>query len=143
MKYWTVFALVLGSAFLLSLSTRQLSAQVCSDDEGMATYYKKNATDLVETVKKESATDFAKAFHQKTMMTNLTLFGSTVDRLLNCLQKRASDPATLKEDADAAKGKIDAYNKLKDKIKQDRDALKAAQTEKDAKALIEKFAFTG
>ena len=66
-----------------------------------------------------------------------------VDGLLNCLQKRASDPTTLKEDADAAKGKIDVYNKLKEKIKQDRDALKAAQTEKDAKALIEKFAFTG
>jgi hypothetical protein len=143
MKCWTVFALVLGSAFVLSLGSLQLSAQVCSDDEGMVTYYKKNATDLVETVKKESVMDFAKAFHQKTMMTNLTLIGGTVDRLLNCLQKRASDPTTLKEDADAAKGKIAAYNKLKDKVKQDRDALKAAQTEKDAKALIEKFAFTG
>jgi hypothetical protein len=143
MKCWTIFALVLGSAFVLSLGSLQLSAQVCSDDEGMVTYYKKNATDLVETVKKESVMDFAKAFHQKTMMTNLTLIGGTVDRLLNCLQKRASDPTTLKEDADAAKGKIAAYNKLKDKVKQDRDALKAAQTEKDAKALIEKFAFTG
>jgi hypothetical protein len=143
MKCWTVFALVLGSAFVLSLGSLQLSAQVCSDDEGMATYYKKNVADLVETVKKESLQDFAKAFHQKTMMTNLTLFSGTVERLLNCLQKRASDPATLKEDADAAKSKIDVYNKLKDKIKQDRDALKAAQTEKDAKALIEKFAYTG
>jgi hypothetical protein len=143
MKCWTVFALVLGSAFVLSLGSRQLSAQGCSDDEGMVAYYNKNVTDLVETVKKESLQDFGKAFHQKTMMTNLTLFGGTVDRLLSCLQKRASDPTTLKEDADAAKGKIEAYNKLKDKIKQDRDALKAAQTEKDAKALIEKFAFTG
>jgi len=76
-------------------------------------------------------------------VTHLSLFAGTVDRLLDCLQKRASDPTALKEDVDAAKGKIDAYNKLKDKIKQDRDALKAAQTEKDAKALIEKFAFTG
>jgi hypothetical protein len=143
MKCWTVFALVLGSAFVLSLSSRQLSAQGCSDDEGMVTYYNKNVTDLVETVKKESLQDFAKAFHQKTMTTNLTLFGGTVDRLLSCLQKRASDPATLKEDADAAKGKIGVYNKLKDKIKQDHDALKDAQSEKDAKALIEKFAFTG
>jgi len=76
-------------------------------------------------------------------MTHLSLFGGTVDRLLDCLQKLASDPAALKEDADAAKGKIDAYKKLKDKIKQDRDALKAVQTGKDGKALIEKFAFTG
>ena len=143
MKCWAVFALVLGSSFVLSLGSLQLSAQVCSDDEGMVNYYRKNVTDLVETVKKESLQDFEKAFHQKTMMTNLTLFGSMVDGLLNCLQKRANDPATLKEDADAAKGKIDVYNKLKDKIKQDRDALKAVQTGKDAKALIEKFAFTG
>jgi len=143
MKCWTVFALVLGSAFVLSLVSLRLSAQVCGDEEGMVNYYRKNATDLVETVKKESLQDFEKAFHQKTMMTNLTLFGSMVDGLLNCLQKRANDPATLKEDADAAKGKIDVYNKLKDKIKQDRETLKAAQTGKDAKALIEKFAFTG
>ena len=143
MKCWTVFALVLGSAFVLSLGSLQLSAQVCSDDEGMVNYYKKNVTDLVETVKKESLQDFEKAFHQKTMTTNLTLFSSMVDGLLNCLQKRTNDPTTLKEDADAAKGKIDVYNKLKDKIKQDRDALKAVQTGKDAKALIEKFAFTG
>ena len=143
MKCWTVFALVLGSAFVLSLVLLRLSAQVCGDEEGMVNYYRKNATDLVETVKKESLQDFEKAFHQKTMMTNLTLFGSMVDGLLNCLQKRANDPATLKEDADAAKGKIDVYNKLKDKIKQDRETLKAAQTGKDAKALIEKFAFTG
>ena len=142
MKCWTVFALVLGSAFVLSLVSLRLSAQVCGDEEGMVNYYRKNATDLVETVKKESLQDFEKAFHQKTMMTNLTLFGSMVDGLLNCLQKRANDPATLKEDADAAKGKIDVYNKLKDKIKQDRETLKAAQTGKDAKALIEKFAFT-
>jgi len=65
-----------------------------------------------------------------------------VNGLVNCLQKAANDPATLKEDADAAKGKIDAYNKLKDKIMQDRDALKAAQSEKEAKALIEKFAYS-
>jgi hypothetical protein len=143
MKSWTVFALVLGGAFVLSLGSRQLSAQGCSDDEGMVTYYNKNATDLVGSVKKESLQDFEKAFHQRTMMTNLTLFGGTVDRLLTCLQKSASDPSTLKADADAAKGKIDSYNKLKDKIKQNRDALKAAQSEKDAKALIEKFAFTG
>jgi hypothetical protein len=143
MKSWTVFALVLGGAFVLSLGSRQLSAQGCSDDEGMVTYYNKNATDLVGTVKKESFQDFEKAFHQRTMMTNLTLFGGTVDRLLTCLQKRASDPSTLKADADAAKGKIDSYNKLKDKITQDRDALKAAPSEKDAKALIEKFAFIG
>ena len=143
MKCRAVFALVLGSAFVLSLGSLQLSAQVCSDEEGMVTYYKKDVADLVGTVKKESLQDFEKGYHQKVMTNHLSLFGGTVDRLLDCLQKRVNDPTTLKEDADAAKGKIDAYNKLKDKIKQDRDALKAVQTGKDAKGLIEKFAFTG
>ena len=143
MKCLTVFAFVLGSAFVLSSGLPQLSAQVCKDEEGMVADYKKTVTDLVETVKKESLPDFEKAFHQKNVMSKMTFFGSMVDGMISCLQKRANDPTTLKEDADAAKGKIDAYNKLKDKIKQDREALKAAQTEKDAKALIEKFTFTG
>jgi hypothetical protein len=109
----------------------------------MVAEYKKTVTDLVETVKKESLLDFEKAFHQKNVTTKLTLFGNAVNGLIGCLQKTANDPNTLKEDADAAKGKIDTYTKLKDKIMQDRDALKAAQSGKEAKALIEKFAFTG
>jgi hypothetical protein len=143
MKCWIVFALVLGSAFVLSSGSRQLSAQVCKDDEGMVAEYKKTVTDLVETVKKESLLDFEKAFHQKNVTTKLTLFGNAVNGLIGCLQKTANDPNTLKEDADAAKRKIDTYNKLKDKIMQNRDALKATQSGKEAKALIEKFAFTG
>ena len=143
MKFRIVFALVLGSAFVLLSGPPQLFAQACKDDEGMVADYKKTVTDLVETVKKESLLDFQKAFHQRNVMSKMTLFGSVVDGMISCLQKRANDPATLKADADAAKAKIDAYNKLKDKIKQDREALKAAQSEKEAKALIEKFDFTG
>ena len=142
MKCWTVFALVLGSAFLLSLGSKPLSAQVCKGEEGMVAAYKSTVTDLVETVKKESLIDFQKAFHQKNVTTKLTLYGSTMNGLISCLQKAADDPATLKPDADAAKGRIDAYNKLKDKITQDRDALKAAKSDKEAKALIEKLVYT-
>ena len=143
MKFRIVFALVLGSAFVLPSGVPQLSAQVCKDEEGMVADYKKTVTDLVETVKKESLMDFQKAFHQRNVMSKMTFFGSVVDGMINCLQKRANDPSATKVDADAAKGKIDSYNKLKDKIKQNRDALKAAQSEKEAKALIEKFDFTG
>jgi hypothetical protein len=143
MKCLTVFALVLGSALVLSSGSSPLSAQVCKDEEGMVADYKKAVTDLVETVKKESLTDFARAFHQKSVASKLMFYGNMVDSLISCLQKRVNDPTILKEDADAAKAKIDTYNKVKDTIKQDRDALKAAQTEKDAKALVEKFAFPG
>jgi hypothetical protein len=143
MKCWIVFVLVLASVFVLPSGPSQLFAQVCKDEEGMVTEYKKTVADLVETVKKESLMDFQKAFHQRSVLSKMTFFGSVVDGMINCLQKRANDPATLKADSDAAKGKIDAYTKLKDTIKADRDALKAAQSGKEAKALIEKFAFTG
>jgi hypothetical protein len=142
MKWSTVLGLVLGSTFILFTGSSPLSAQGCKDEEGMAADYTKSVTDLVETVKKESLTDFAKAFHQKTVASRLTFYGNMVDSVIGCLQKSASDPATEKADADAAKGKIESYTKIKEKIKQDRDALKAAQTDKDAKSLIEKFTFS-
>jgi len=107
----------------------------------MVTDYKKTVTDMVETVKKESLPDFEKAYHQKNLTNKLTFFGSMVDGYIGCLQKQAGDPATPKEDADAAKGKIGAYSTLMDKIKRDRDAVKAAQTGKEAKALIEKISY--
>lgn len=138
-----VFALVLGGAFVLPSGVPQLFAQVCKDEEGMVSDYQKTVTDLVQTVKKESLVDFQKAFHQRIAMSRLTSFGSMVDEIIDCLQKRAGDPSTPKDSADADKGKVNAYNKLKDTIKQDRDALKATQSDKGAKALIEKFAFAG
>jgi hypothetical protein len=126
---------------VLPFSPPRLSAQSCKDEEGMVADYKKSVGEMVETVKKESLLDFEKAFHQKNVTTKLALLGSMVDGYISCLQKRASDPTTPKGDADVAKGKIDAYSKLKDKIKQDRDAVKAAPTGKEAKALIEKIAY--
>ena len=141
MKCGIVFALVLGSASVLPSDLSQLAAQVCKDEESMVADYKKAVTDMVETVKKESLSDFEKAYHQKNIANKLTFFGGMVDGYISCLQKSASDPATPKADADAAKGKIDSYRTLGDKIKQDRDAVKAAQTGKQAKVLIEKIAY--
>ena len=65
MKCWTVFALVLGGAFVLSLGSLQLSAQVCKDEEGMVGDYKKAVTELVETVKKESLRISQRLFTKK------------------------------------------------------------------------------
>jgi hypothetical protein len=126
---------------VVPFSPRQLSAQVCKDEEEMVADYEKSVTEMVETVKKESLVDFERAFHQKSVTTKLALLGSMVDGYISCLQKRASDPTTLKEDADAAKGKVEAYSKLKDTVKHDHDALKAAGTGKEAKTIIEKIAF--
>ena len=141
MKRWVVFLLVLGSACVFPSGPSQLAAQVCKDEESMVADGQKAVTDMVETVKKESLPNFERAYHQKNVTNKLTFFGGMVDGYISCLQKQASDPATSKEDADAAKGKIDAYGTLEAKIKRDRDAVKAAQTGKQAKALIEKIAY--
>jgi len=133
----------LDFTLVLSSGSSGLPGQACKDEEGMVADYEKSLKDLVETVKKESLPDFDRAFHQKNVMTKITLLDSMVDGMISCLQKSASGPANQKEGADATKGKIQTYNKLKDQIKQDGDALKAARTGKEAKALIEKFAFTG
>ena len=109
----------------------------------MVGVFKKAVADLVETAKKESLQDFEKKYHQKSATSKLSMLSGFTEGLLNCLRDRAKDPATPKEDAEAAKAKIEVYSKLKDQVKRDQEALKAAQTEKEAKALVEKFAFTG
>jgi len=141
MNPWPVIATALTSALLLASGPALLSAQVCQDEEVMVGDFTKALADLAETVKKESLADFEKFHHQRSAATKMSLLGGFVEGLLNCLQSHASDPATLKEDADAAKRKIEVYSKLKEKIKQDRDALKAAQTEKEAKTVIEKLSY--
>lgn len=139
MKRKTRIALFLAVALGFLLCPQQVSAQACKDEESMADYYKKDLAALVATVKKESLTDFAKAYHQKECLTKLTLYGTTVDSLLRCLDKAAQDATATKEQVDAYKAKREAYAKLKDKLQQDRNALKAKEAPRDAKEIIEKF----
>jgi hypothetical protein len=93
----------------------------------------------VQTVKKESLLDFAKAYHQKSCLTKLTLCGISVERLVSCLEKASQDTTATKEDVEAYKAKRETYAKLRDKVQHDRSALKATEAPKDAKALIEKI----
>jgi len=134
---WVLF--LLGATLGFFHGPRQLFAQACKDEEGMVADRKKAMSDLVVTVQKESLPDFQKAFHQKGTLTKLTLYSTMVDGLLSCLDKAAQDTTALKEQVDAYKAKREAYAKLKDKIQNERNALKSAGAPKDAKALIEKF----
>jgi uncharacterized protein YaiL (DUF2058 family) len=105
----------------------------------MVNDYKKSLADLVGTVRKETLSDFQNAFHQKTSLTKLTLYGTVVGGLMSCLEKAEQDATATKEQVDAYKAKHETYAKLKDKIQQDRNALKAAEAPKSAKELIAKF----
>lgn len=131
----------MGIALGIVLRPQPLSAQACKDEESMADYYKKDVAGLVETVKKESLQDFEKAYHQKSSLSKLTLYGSNVDSVLSCLDKAAQDSTATKEQVDAYKAQHETYGKLKERIQQDRNALKSKEAPKDAKALIEKFDF--
>jgi hypothetical protein len=138
----------LGIAFLVVASLaaltgrRALFGQSCDDDEAMVKDYQKSLTEIIDTVKKESLADFEKAYHQKVCMSKLTFCLTTVDGLVECLDKMSQDAATPKGQADAAKSKRETYLKLKGKIQEARTALKSAEGSKDAKALIEKFDFS-
>lgn len=128
-------ATVLTSASL----PKSLFAQSCKDEEAMVEDSKKSVTDLIDTVKKESLDDFQSKFHQKTCLSKLAFSLGMVGELVSCLDKASQDTTATKEQSDAYKSKREAYAKLKDKLDQDRRALKAAEDPKEAKALIEKF----
>ena len=138
----------LGIAFLVIASLaaltgrRALFGQSCDDDETMVKDYQKSLTELIDTVKKESLADFERAYHQKVCMNKLTFCLTTIDGLVECLDKASQDAATPKGQADAAKAKRESYAKLKGKMQEARTALKAAEASKDAKAQIEKFDFS-
>lgn len=126
---------VCSAAFFPSMSL----AQSCEDDEAMVESYRKDIASLVDTTRKESLAEFEKSFHQKSCLTKLSLCLSLADELLNCLDKAGQDPAATKQQAEDTKAKRESYTKLRNKVSDDHKSLKAAETSKDAKALIEKF----
>jgi uncharacterized protein YaiL (DUF2058 family) len=95
--------------------------------------------ELVDTIKKESITDFQKAYHQKSCLNKLTFSLVAVNGLLSCLDKATQDTTADKEDLDAYKAKREALAKRKERLERDQKALKGAADAKEAKALIEKF----
>ncbi len=131
--------LLVGACLGFFVAPPPLAAQACKDEEGMVTDYKKDMATMLTTVRKETLSDFEKAYHQKASATKLTFYGSIVGSLVECLDKAAQDPATPKEQLDGLRAKHDSFAKLKETIQHDRDGLKATQEPKDAKALIAKF----
>ena len=131
---------LLGGIFWISLlSPRPVFAQACQGDEAAADAFQKSLIELVSKVKKESLQEFQRAYHQRSGLTTLTLCYQAANDAMSCLEKAAKDPATAKEEVDADQAKREAYAKLRDKVEQDRNALKAAKAPQDAKALIGKF----
>lgn len=133
--------LLVSAGLMIAFSPQLLHAQSCKDEEAMVVDAEKTLTDLVDTVKKESLEDFQSKFHQKSSMSKLRFSASMVDALVSCLDQASKDASATKEQSDAYKAKHDTYSKLKDKLTQNQNALKATEVPKEAKALVEKFTF--
>lgn len=132
-------ALLMAIGFGSMAWPHHAAAQACKDEESMVEESKKSLVGLVTTVKQESVQDFEKAYHQKSAVNKLTFFGIAVDSLVKCLEKVEQDPSTPKEVIEASKTRHEASAKLKEKVQQDRDALKALSAPKDAKEYVEKL----
>jgi len=139
MKRRILIVLLLGALFLALPVRQSLFAQSCKDDQTMVKSYENTLADLVSAVRKESLSDFRGHYHQQSCLTDLDLSLGIVDACIECLSKEGKDPAATKEQADAAKNESQTYVKLKSRLEQDRDTLKAAKDPKAAKAIIEKF----
>jgi uncharacterized protein YaiL (DUF2058 family) len=141
MRY-TIQVALFGACFVTVLAPGRLGAQACKDEEGMATEDKKSLTEVVDMVKKESLQDFQRGYHQKSCLNKLTFSSIALNGLVGCLDKAVQDTTAEKEDIDSYKAKRETYGKLKDRIEEDRKALKTAADAKEAKAVIEKFNYS-
>lgn len=139
MKVTILMALFTIASLSSLIAPTPVYAQACKDEEDMVKEVNKSLDDFIGTVKKESLSDFQKAYHQKSSMSKLTFCLGAIDGLLGCLDKAAQDTTTPKEEVDAAKGKRETYTKVKDRISQDLKTLKDTSDSKQAKALIEKI----
>jgi len=118
---------------------KKTAPPACQDEEAMVADYQQGLTELVATVQKESLADFERTFHRKSCLTKLTLCDGILDTGTACFDKALQESKPSKDQAGAYKAKREAYAKLKERISQYRDSLKATEQGKAAKAMIEKF----
>ena len=130
MKLRIMIAFVLA---ILTFAGLGIGADACKDEDGVAQSALQTAADVVNTVKKESQTEFESKFHQKSTTNKLTFAISAVDDLVQCLEKAG-------QGGDQAAGtNKDAETKLEDRLTKYRDSLKSTDDPKSAKALIATF----
>ena len=139
MKLRTGAILLAGTLLSICISGRTLLAQACKDEETMVEDYEKTLTDMIATVKQENLEDFTRHFHQKSCLSKLGLCSSIVSVANQCLDKASREPSTTKEESKDIEAKRQSYNSLQAKAEEYSKELKAAESPKDAKALITKF----
>ena len=139
MKTGIVLFLFLAGAGSGLAEDKKSSSGACADEETMVAEYRKGMGELVGTIHKEKLEEFERAFHRKVCLNKLNLCEGILDIATACYDEVLKDSSTSKANAEEYRAKLDAYAKLKAKLIQYRDALKAKEQDKDAKALIETF----
>lgn len=145
----TITALLLGVCLVgtSALSPFQSQPQsaapkVCGDSEAVVTSVKQDLSAMVDTIKKESQSDFTTKYHEQTCLSRLSICLETTNELLQCLDKASKDSTTPPAQMEAIKTMQAAYGKLKSTLDQDIQALKSAKNPKAAKAAIGNFDFS-
>jgi hypothetical protein len=133
MKISSRVVLLIGLGLSWVAWPRFAAAQACKDEQSIWQDSKKSVVELVATIRRESVADFERSYHQKTVVSRLNFFSSTLQELLTCLDKTAQDPASSKETVEACKAQHETYAKLKEQADRDIDALKAQTDSKEAK----------
>ncbi|MBI4165037.1 MAG: hypothetical protein HY508_04815 [Acidobacteria bacterium] len=144
MKKGTILFLLLFLAGAVSglAEDKKSQSQACSDEESMVADYQKSLAELVSTIHKEKLEEFQRAYHHRSCLSKLNLSEGILDVATACFDQAIKDASTPKKDIETYRAKRDAYAKLKEKLIQYRDSLKAKEEAKDAKILIEKFDIT-
>jgi hypothetical protein len=97
---------------------------------------------LIANIQKEKLEDFEKAFHRRTCLSKLNLCEGILDTAAACYDEAVKNSSTPKARLETCRAKREAYVKLKEKLIKYRDALKATEDAKEAKALIASFDVT-
>jgi hypothetical protein len=137
MRTVSVFVMVLAG-LALCFGPRPALAQACQDEEEMLKSSLKDVSDLVDTVKKETVSDFQNHYHQKSYLSKTSFLVKMAGGVVDCYQKAAQDATATKEQVDAYKAKRDSYTKLKARFEQTETAVKSTDDANHAKDLIAK-----
>jgi len=125
-----VAGMTLGLVVLAAPRARAQAA-TCRDEESVAQSMVQDVAASVDTIKKESESDFESKYHQKALTNKLMFATTAVDGAVQCLDKATGDPT--------AAARKDTESKLKAKLVDYRTALKAKTDPKAAKELIATF----
>lgn len=122
---------IIVAIVMLAGPPAQAQTPACQDEDAVAQSMVQDVASSVDTIRKESESDFESKYHQKALTNKLTFALSAVNGAITCLDKATGDPT--------AASRKDADTKLKAKLSGYHDELKTKTEPKAAKEFIATF----